>query len=69
MTLYEFAMKVVQDVLYFRWIFVPENRSIRIWTCVKKDDKVIDVRDISEDELYERGSVKDIIKQACKEQK
>ena len=69
MTLDEYAMKVVKDILYWKWIFIPETNSIRIWTCVKKDDKVIDVRDISEDELYGHKTMKKILEHAltCKE--
>lgn len=65
MTLDEYAMKVVKDILYWKWIFIPETNSIRIWTCVKKDDKVIDVRDIPEDELYGRMTMKQILDHAC----
>ena len=54
MTLDDFALMVAKDILIFKWMFVPETRSIRIWTCTRKDGKEIDVRDITEDELYGR---------------
>ena len=37
-------------------MFVPETRCLRIWTIVKENDKVIDIRDIPEDELYGRSA-------------
>ncbi len=56
MTLDELALKIAKDILVFKWMFVPETRCLRIWTIVKENDKVIDVRDISEDELYGRSA-------------
>ena len=56
MTLDELALKIAKDILIFKWMFVPETRCLRIWTIVKENDKVIDVRDISEDELYGRSA-------------
>lgn len=68
MTLDEMALKIAKDILIFKWMFVPETRCIRIWTIVKENDKVIDIRDISEDELYGRDMrMKDLIAEACKE--
>ena len=46
MTLEEMALKIAKDILIFKWMFVPETRCIRIWTIVKENDKVIDIRDI-----------------------
>ena len=68
MTLDELALKIAKDILVFKWMFVPETRCIRIWTIVKENDKVIDVRDISEDELYGR-SAKDYLERYMKEHK
>ena len=66
MTLEELALKIAKDILVFKWMFVPETRCIRIWTIVH--DEVIDVRDISEDELYgHEMRMKDLIAEACKE--
>ena len=56
MTLDELALKIAKDILVFKWMFVPETRCLRIWTIVKENDKVIDIRDIPEDELYGRSS-------------
>ena len=56
MTLDELALKIAKDILIFKWMFVPETRCLRIWTIVNETDKVIDVRDISEDELYGKGA-------------
>ena len=56
MTLDELALKIAKDILIFKWMFVPETRCLRIWTIVKETDKVIDVRDISENELYGRSA-------------
>lgn len=56
MTLDELALKIAKDILIFKWMFVPETRCLRVWTIVKENDKVIDVRDISEDELYGRSA-------------
>lgn len=68
MTLDELALKITKDILVFKWMFVPETRCIRIWTIVNKNDEVIDVRDISEDELYgHEMRMKDLIAEACKE--
>ena len=67
MTLDEYALMVAMDVLEFKWIFIPETRCIRIWTIVKNDKKVIDLRDIPEEELYENMTKKDLLREACKE--
>lgn len=67
MTLDDFALMVAKDILIFKWMFVPETRSIRIWTCTRKDGKEIDVRDITEDELYGRVSMKKILEEYTKE--
>ena len=66
MTLDELALKIAKDILIFKWMFVPEIRSLRIWTIAKEGDKVLDVRDISEDELY-RSSAKDYLEKYLKE--
>ena len=68
MTLDELALKIAKDILVFKWMFVPETRCLRIWTIVKENDKVIDVRDISEDELYGR-SAKAYLEKYMKEHK
>ena len=68
MTLDELALKIAKDILVFKWMFVPETRCLRIWTIVKENDKVIDVRDISEDELYGR-SAKAYLEEYLKEHK
>ena len=66
MTLDELALKIAKDILIFKWMFVPETRSLRIWTIAKEGDKVLDVRDISEDELY-GNSAKDYLEKYMKE--
>ena len=67
MTLDELALKIAKDILIFKWMFVPETRCLRIWTIVKENDKVIDVRDISEDELYGiRPRAKDYLEEYLK---
>ena len=68
MTLDELALKIAKDILIFKWMFVPETRSLRIWTIAKEGDKVLDVRDISEDELY-RSSAKYYLEEYLRKQK
>jgi len=66
MTLDDYALMVAKDLLIFKWIFVPETRCIRIWTCVKEDEKIIDIRDIPEDEFYGDVSKKTLLDEYLK---
>lgn len=68
MTLDDYALMVAKDKLFFKWIFIPETRCIRIWTCTKEDEKIIDKRDIPEDELYGNVSKKTLLEEYLKEQ-
>ena len=58
MTLDELALMIAKDILVFKWMFVPGVRCVRIWTIVNKTDEIIDVRDITYDELYETETSK-----------
>ena len=63
----EFALMVAKDILIFKWIFIPETRCIRIFTCLKNEnEKVIDVRDIPEEELYGRNTARELLEKAMK---
>ena len=52
MRIRDYALMIAQEKLFFTWMFVPETRSLRVWTTLKDDKRtVVDVRDIPEDYL------------------